>query len=133
MKRTCATSSGFTQCAGSFVLIGALNGDVRVSRGLNSFETRASSRSSKPVPGMPDVRQALLPVVVHAKQQRAEVLTRLPRLRPAADDELLLLDELELPPGGAAPARLIGRARIFDDQAFPPFCGWRARAARGRR
>ena len=37
-------------------------------------------------------------IVVVADEQRAEVLPRLPRLGPAADDELLLLDEFELAP-----------------------------------
>ena len=58
---------------------------------------------------------------MHAQKQRAEVLSRLSRLGPAADDELLLLVQLELAPRRAAPAGLIRRLRILDDQSFPAF------------
>ena len=57
---------------------------------------------------------------MHPEQQRAEVLARLPRLGPAADDELLLL-QLDLPPRGRAASRLVRRRGVLDDEPFPSF------------
>ena len=61
------------------------------------------------------------PFLVYAEQERPEVLPRIARLGPAADDEFLLVMDLELAPRGAAAARLVGRPRLLDDQPFPPF------------
>src|SRR6266568_3190404 len=58
---------------------------------------------------------------VNAEEQRAEVLPRLPRLRPSADDELLLLDELDLFPRRRAASGLVNRRRLLCDQPFPLF------------
>ena len=57
--------------------------------------------------GVPDVHEPSL--IVDAKQQGPEVLARLPRLRPASDDEFLLVEEFELSPRGGAASRLIRR------------------------
>ena len=58
-------------------------------------------------------------IVVHAKQQRAEVCARLTRLGPAADDEFLLVDDFQLAPVGRALARLVERVGVLRDQPFP--------------
>ncbi len=49
------------------------------------------------------------------------MLPRVSRLGPAADDELLLLVELQLPPRRAAAARLVRRLPVLDDEPFPSF------------
>src|SRR6185295_10282851 len=56
---------------------------------------------------------------VDAEQQRAEVRARAARLGPAADDELLLANELQFPPVGRALAGLVERVRLLRDQALP--------------
>ncbi len=66
---------------------------------------------------------------VHAQQQRAEVLARLPRFGPSADHELLFAKNLELVPRRAALAGLVDRLRLLGDQALPLF-GLRARLER---
>src|SRR5262249_51544267 len=83
---------------------------------------------------LPDARQLLLiesgarvsdvlqrASLVDAEEQRAEVLARLSRLGPAADDELLLPHELQLAPRRAPSSALIRRARLLDDEALPAF------------
>ena len=123
VKRTCATRSGRTQCAVSLLLILAANGDCFVARALSSFDTRSSSRLIEPRARVADVDQcracvvpeprALSPElhpVIHPEQQRPEVLPRVSRLGPAADDELLLVVKLQLAPRRAAAARLVRRA-----------------------
>src|SRR5262245_1977847 len=62
-----------------------------------------------------DERAAL----VHAQQQRAEVLARPSWLRPAGDDEFLFLDDLEFSPVGCALARDVPRRRQLRDEALP--------------
>src|SRR6266496_4357343 len=58
----------------------------------------------EPSPCMADVDQisllpfALSPSFVHPEEQRAEVRSRLPRLGPAADHELLFVDDFQLSP-----------------------------------
>ena len=47
------------------------------------------------------------------------MLPRVARFSPAADDEFLLVMELQLSPRRAAPPRLVGRRRVLYDQAFP--------------
>src|SRR5690242_2110960 len=42
---------------------------------------------------------------IHAQQEGAEVFAGVARLGPAADDELLLVDDLQLPPVGRSLAR----------------------------
>ena len=107
MNRTSTTSVGFTQCAGSAVLNASSNGLLRsVSRASQQprdaiefllIESRADRAG-------PPQRAA---VVVVADEQRSEVLARLARLGPAADDELLLLEELHLAPRRRALAAVI--------------------------
>src|SRR5439155_25844817 len=48
-----------------------------------------------------------------------EVRPRLPRLGPAADDEFLLVDDLDLVPVGRALAGLVRRGCMLGDQALP--------------
>src|SRR6185437_482687 len=67
--------------------------------------------------GVPDVLELI--AVVDAEQQRAEVLARLARRRPAANHELLLVDDLDFAPCRRAPARLIGRGSVLRDETFP--------------
>src|SRR6267378_3953564 len=74
----------------------------------------------EPGAGMSRVDEALPVWIVDAEQQRAEVRARLPRLGPAADDELLLVDDLELAPVGRALAGLVLRVGVLRDEAFPP-------------
>jgi hypothetical protein len=68
--------------------------------------------------GVPHVDQPS-GIVVHAHEQRAEIRPRLPRLGPAADDELLFVEEFDLAPVGRALARLVERHRVLRDQPFP--------------
>ncbi len=49
---------------------------------------------------MTGVRQPVGSRLEHAQQQRAEVRTCVPRLGPAADDEFLFMDDLQLAPVG---------------------------------
>ena len=51
-------------------------------------------------------------------KQRAEVLAAAFRPSIAANHKLLLLGQLDLDPGAAASAGLVGRSRSFGDQAF---------------
>ena len=81
----------------------------------------------EPGAGVADVLQP--PAFLHAEQQRPEVLPRLARLGPAADDELLFLLQLDLPPGGRAAPRLVGGRRVLGDQPFPASHAPRDRAA----
>lgn len=64
---------------------------------------------------------AQVAIVVVADEQSAEVLARLTRLRPSADDELLLLEELFLSPRGCSAAALIDRLSVLRDEPFPSF------------
>src|SRR5262245_38730764 len=60
--------------------------------------------------------------IVVSDEQRAEGAARRARLGPSTDDELLLLDELQLPPVPRPLAGVIHRLAVFRDQAFPsPF------------
>ncbi len=77
-------------------------------RELALVETRAR---------VPDVRQVA--VFVNAEQQRAEILARLARLGPAADDEFLLVYDLQLAPVRRPLARLVERRRVLGDESFP--------------
>src|SRR5262245_48737640 len=79
--------------------------------------------------GVADVPQP--GAVVQAEQQGAELLARLPRLGPSADDEFLLLEQLDLPPRRRSPPRLVGGARLLRDEAFPAFL-FRAGVQRAR-
>jgi hypothetical protein len=54
-------------------------------------------------PGMSDVGQRTRRFVMHAEQQRTKVRPRVSRLGPSADDELLFMDDLSLPPRRAPP------------------------------
>src|SRR5262244_396284 len=56
---------------------------------------------------------------VHADEERSEVFARAFPLGPAADDELLLADDLELAPIRRALARRVPRVRALRDQSFP--------------
>ena len=47
--------------------------------------------------------------------------SRLARLRPATDNELLLFEQLELAPDRRAPSAVVRRLRFLDDQALPSF------------
>ena len=89
------------------------------SRAPSAASTRAPVPSVESGAGVADVLQP--PAFLHAEQQRAEVLPRLARLGPAADDELLLLDELDLAPCGGTAARLVRGRRLLGDQSFPAF------------
>src|SRR6267378_671136 len=75
----------------------------------------------EPGAGMSRVDEALPVWIVDAEQQRAEVRARLPRLGPAADDELLFVDDLQLAPVGRALAGLVARVGVLGDEAFPAF------------
>jgi len=46
-------------------------------------------------------------------EQGADVLTRMPRIRPAADDELLRVGDLELAPVGGSLTRLVERSGLL--------------------
>ena len=111
MNRTCATRSGRTQCAGSLVFMPRRERRLRDLARPSAASTRASSsRLIEARSRVADVRERVAVVlVVHAEQQRAEVLARLSRFGPAADDELLFVQELQLPPGRAAPSGLVRR------------------------
>ena len=54
-----------------------------------------------------------------AEHQRAEVLARLARLGPAADDQRLDLLDLQLDPRRAAPIALVARVGALGDEPFP--------------
>src|SRR2546425_11742513 len=69
--------------------------------------------------GMSRVDEALAVWIVDAEQQCPEVRARLSRFGPAADDELLLVDDLELAPVGRALAGLVLRVGVLRDEAFP--------------
>ena len=109
-------------------------GERRLFR-LARFEQLPDSRQFlgvEPGAGVPDILQpaglrawrsgetSLEPC---AEQQRTEVLPALSRFRPAADHELLLVDDLQLAPRRAATARLIRTQRLLDDEPFPAFAG----------
>src|SRR2546430_1881690 len=66
---------------------------------------------------MSDVDEVL--ALVHAEQERAEVRARLAWLGPSADDEFLLVDDLDFAPVGRALARFVQRLRVLRDQPFP--------------
>src|SRR5688572_3695128 len=57
--------------------------------------------------------------VVVAEQQRAKMLARVARLRPAADDELLPPLDLELEPCTRPRAWLVARLHALGDHALP--------------
>ncbi len=58
-------------------------------------------------------------VFVVTQQQRAEGAIGRARVGPPADDELLLVDDLDLPPVAGALAGVIHRVRLFGDEPFP--------------
>ena len=58
-------------------------------------------------------------VIEKPDHQRAEMVPRLPRLRPPADHEILGLDELEFLPGRAARATLVTSVWVFGYKPFP--------------
>ena len=136
VNRTCATRSGRTQCAGSFGLDRFRERRlVRSRAAFSSFQTRASSAWSKPVPVWPTyVERPPALLVVHAEQQRAEVLARLSRLGPAADDELLLAAGASAcaTPGCAGRTDTATRASLTIRPSHPSSRA-RGRRARGRR
>ncbi len=100
VNRTCATSFGLTQCGFSF------DGGRLVKATLLDFERLEQLEKPRQflfveagadMTGI-DERAAL----VHAEKQRAEIQPGVPRLGPAADDEFLFLNDLELAPVGRA-------------------------------
>src|SRR5688500_15899214 len=58
-------------------------------------------------------------VVVVPKEERTEGPISRARIRPAADDELLLLNDFDLSPIARALAAVIYRPRLFGDKALP--------------
>ena len=58
-------------------------------------------------------------VLVHAEQKGAEIRAHVPRLGPAADDEFLLADDLQLAPVGRPFAGLVRRVGPLGNQSFP--------------
>src|SRR5215213_8760900 len=69
-------------------------------------------------PSMPRIRQ--FSVFVITEEQRAEGASGCACVGPPANDELLLLDDLQLSPVTGALPCVIDRARVFRDEPFPP-------------
>ena len=86
-----------------------MNGDAAISSGFSRRITRSSSTLVEPAARVAGVLQTAVFVV--AKQQRAERAAGRARVGPAADDELLLVDDFQLSPVARALAGVIHGVR----------------------
>ena len=124
VKRTCATSSGLTQCAGSLVLTAIENGDSVISRGFSSFRDALSSALIEPGSRVTDVgeraryrrrRRTDTRRAAARQSTGASAAARSSRRsRTPVDCRILSLRH-----AGLRLARVVRRAGVLGDQPFP--------------
>ena len=136
VKRTCATRSGRTQCAGSFDLDARPRTASRsISRGLQQLPDARELRLIEPGAGVSDVGQRpSRPFSSCTPSSSAPKYWRVCRgsVQPPTTNSCWL-QELQLAPGGAAAAGVIRRPRLLGDEPFPSFVAARGPRAHGRR